>query len=619
MIGKTLGPPNPLTISFYVQAEDGLPEWVSQPAPGVPAAIPLPDLVASEDLSTIVFQSANPLTADAPTAGTPAIYAVRDGQIELISRMPDGSVPSSRTTVANLYASTHSAAPPALVYRNQLSVDGSRVLFTAGPSSSELALYVRDLVTGTTRALVDGGAFVAPFSTSWSGRAPNPFAASGAGYVFASPDGSHAYFRSTANLAAGASGTDPKLYRADLATGALTYPGIPGPPVRMTDDGSRVMFLRPPAAADGPWDVAIWDAAHPDEPYELGQTHTGVGGLAFQTNTVRTTDDGGTWIFNSTGSLDPDRPAAAPATLQVYRWSVGDTTPTCLSCEPVDGVVRPRGTSMSQSEATLTESLRFPAGMVGTGNLTRRQTGAVAARAISDDGRRAFFDTQDRLVPGDENNLRDVYMWDADDGLRLVSSGAADVTTPSYYLESSPSGDDVFFATQDDLVPVDTDDSYDVYDARVGGGFPDNPDESCAGEACQPAPALPPLILAPGSPGVGPETAMPATPKRRKATTFRIGRTRGSTSRVTVRVLTLGPGRLRVSGRGLKTTTRRAKRATTYTLKARLSRSSRRTLAKKGRVTVRVRVRFTPASGDTVSKTVKLTIKRDTRTSTKGR
>jgi hypothetical protein len=46
---------------------------------------------------------------------------------------------------------------------------------------------------------------------------------------------------------------------------------------------------------------------------------------------------------------------------------------------------------------------------------------------------------------------------------------------PSFYLDNDESGENVFFATKAGLVKGDTDNSYDVYDARVGGGFPEPP------------------------------------------------------------------------------------------------------------------------------------------------
>ena len=47
----------------------------------------------------------------------------------------------------------------------------------------------------------------------------------------------------------------------------------------------------------------------------------------------------------------------------------------------------------------------------------------------------------------------------------------------------SASGSDIFFPTQSELVGQDTDDLLDVYDARIGGGFPAPPPRTCPPES----------------------------------------------------------------------------------------------------------------------------------------
>jgi hypothetical protein len=61
------------------------------------------------------------------------------------------------------------------------------------------------------------------------------------------------------------------------------------------------------------------------------------------------------------------------------------------------------------------------------------------------------------------------------------------------------SGGNVFFSAGDSLVPQDTDDNVDIYDARVDGGFPTPVTSSCAGEECQGALSGAPTLLSPGS------------------------------------------------------------------------------------------------------------------------
>jgi hypothetical protein len=52
----------------------------------------------------------------------------------------------------------------------------------------------------------------------------------------------------------------------------------------------------------------------------------------------------------------------------------------------------------------------------------------------------------------------------------LISSGGSG--QESVFLDASETGVDVFFMTTAKLVPQDTDTQYDIYDARIDGGFP---------------------------------------------------------------------------------------------------------------------------------------------------
>ena len=107
-------------------------------------------------------------------------------------------------------------------------------------------------------------------------------------------------------------------------------------------------------------------------------------------------------------------------------------------------------------------------------------------QALTDDGRRVFFTTGEPLLPEDTNSKNDVYQYDVPTGaLHLVTSGQD--PSDSYFLEASSDGSDVFFVTRERLVGWDDDTSYDLYDARVGGGFPEPaaPAPRCSGSACQ--------------------------------------------------------------------------------------------------------------------------------------
>jgi hypothetical protein len=117
---------------------------------------------------------------------------------------------------------------------------------------------------------------------------------------------------------------------------------------------------------------------------------------------------------------------------------------------------------------------------------------AEAARLnhpLSDDGRYVFFTTAEALVPRDINGVNDAYEFDSSTGKpHLLSSG--EDPRPSYFMDASDDGSDAFIATAERLSGWDRDEAGDLYDARIGGGFPEPspPPPSCQGDACQPPP-----------------------------------------------------------------------------------------------------------------------------------
>jgi len=145
--------------------------------------------------------------------------------------------------------------------------------------------------------------------------------------------------------------------------------------------------------------------------------------------------------------------------------------------------------------------LEVPTGPAGSasipGALVNGTTTAYRPRALSADGRRVFFDSEDSLVGGDTNSRPDVYEWEAFGAgsctakpgcVSLVSGGRGDGGT---FLDASADGVDAFFLTGDSLVASDPG-SIDAYDARVGGGLPEpQAPIPCNGDACQSLPNSP--------------------------------------------------------------------------------------------------------------------------------
>lgn len=150
--------------------------------------------------------------------------------------------------------------------------------------------------------------------------------------------------------------------------------------------------------------------------------------------------------------------------METFRYAAADGANgelTCASCNP----------SGARPESEFAWSvIQQPAREVpgpGIGSATMQAT-----HAVSDSGQ-VFFETMEKLVPTDENNTWDVYEYDGGEGpgaqLHLISSGTSGL--PSYYIDATPDGSNVFFVTGQSLLRADTRNDYDLYDARIGGGF----------------------------------------------------------------------------------------------------------------------------------------------------
>jgi hypothetical protein len=101
-------------------------------------------------------------------------------------------------------------------------------------------------------------------------------------------------------------------------------------------------------------------------------------------------------------------------------------------------------------------------------------------RNLSEDGSRVFFETEEQLLPADSNSVMDVYEWEragagscpaATAGGCLSLISSGVSSEPSYFAEASANGSDLFFFTRQPLVGQDEDELVDLYDARENGGI----------------------------------------------------------------------------------------------------------------------------------------------------
>jgi hypothetical protein len=128
------------------------------------------------------------------------------------------------------------------------------------------------------------------------------------------------------------------------------------------------------------------------------------------------------------------------------------------------------------------------------------------------------LDAIDEAALANLYTCEDVYEWH-DGTVSLVSSGIG--SKPSRLIGASFSGDDVFFYTGQRLVGWDLDNNTDIYDARIGGGFPEPAAQPppCEGESCRGGPSSPPATTGAGTAvfqGPGNPTAKPQKAKRKK-------------------------------------------------------------------------------------------------------
>jgi WD40 repeat protein len=489
---------------------------------------------ASADFSHVLFASTAQLTPEAVNGGG-NLYQWAGGSVSLVDQIPTppatrcggGGPPCSVSPVDTELGDGRRSVGGFL---NAVSPDGSKVFFTTGRNSQLHQLFVRE--NGTTTVEIS-----ASQKNNGSGPAgTDPNGPLDAVYWPASSDGSKAFFTSCEQLTNDSTAASEDhistreclggedLYRYDTASGVLvdlTVDHAPGD-VRGADvqgvvgssaDGSYVYFVANGVLAGGasPGDCELVYTS-PGETCNLYLSHGGVttfiaaldgGDLADwrpespngEAFSGRVTPDGSRVAFQSVRSLTGyDNTVASGSHCgtglgygvepfgvlcpEVFLYDAGVGRLSCASCNPSGA--RPVGPSTL--DGTVAAGFRY------------------LPRNLAADGR-LFFDSGDALVPGDVNGKRDVYEYE-NGRASLISSGTSG--SDSFFLDASPSGNDVFFNTRSQLVPQDKDEKLDVYDARVGGGFPAPvvPPPPCLGESCKAPPVGLPGDQAPGSAGV---------------------------------------------------------------------------------------------------------------------
>jgi DNA-binding beta-propeller fold protein YncE len=529
----------------------GTYQLINLTPPGVTPA-PANLLAASRDLGRIVFHEQAQLTHEA-LPGADNLYEWNAGHLRLLTLLPDETAVAGSfidisadgshvffTAAGNLYARLDGAETVQLDASQasgpggggkflKASSDGSRVLFTDDAAAALTAdtqpasganLYLYDSTAPAGQRLTD----------------LTPAADTGAPALAGlSKDGSRAFFTDDASAALTADtvpGSGTNLYR--YAAGQLTdltpsaqseVQGIIG----VSEDGSSVYFSAE-GVLTGSHANQYGETAQPGQP-NLYISRAGVttfithgaeiGGFF---NGLEVSANGAFLAFESPRKLTPydnTNPSTGQPDLEIYLYAAATDSLACASCNPSGEPP----TAAGPGSGALIDF---------RGAFEQRTT-----RNLTENGQ-VFFDSSEALLPADTNGkggcslasgvpaCDDVYEFepqgvgscsDPAGCLFLISTGTG--TLETFFIDASPSGNDVFIREYQKLVPRDAQDGApSLYDVRVDGGFPEpsSPPPCTTAESCRPSPQPQPSIAA--SPATatlsGPGNVKPARKHHKK-------------------------------------------------------------------------------------------------------
>lgn len=500
----------------------------------------LPGLTgASPDLQVITFESVDKLTQEAPPQSPscthergaseppsaqycmPRLYEWDAGSLRLAGILPDGQ-PADASEAGVLGTDVRNRAPHVVSNGS----DGHRRVFfvqpanAAGQTVSQMApleahnVAYNPVQSGYLFVRVDGTSTVQLNRSERSACLPEPEPQSckeefaPATYFDASANGERVFLMTKQALTEGAPvNGKPKIYMYDTTAPAGHHLTLISPSgqaygvIGASEDGHYVYMVVEVAA--GVTSIYLWHDGQvsqiaPANALVIGEL---LGNSSFREfegdRQARVSPDGRHLVFASTDPVGPTGYAQGHCRVhgnsspeascrEIYLYSAETERLQCVSCNPSGAPVDVPGDGGFQ-ELNMASIYQIKLGAIP-------QT-AHFGRALSSDGRYVFFDSVEGLVPEDTNGKIDAYEFDTQtEQVHLLSSG----TSPddSYVLEAGEDGRDVFILTRQRLVGSDADSAYDLYDVRIGGGFPEPPPahsicegETCQGSVTQPTPA----------------------------------------------------------------------------------------------------------------------------------
>jgi hypothetical protein len=235
-------------------------------------------------------------------------------------------------------------------------------------------------------------------------------------------------------------------------------------------------------------------------------------------------------------------------------------------------------------------------------------TVGLGQRAVSDDGQTVVFLTARPLQSTATNGQPNAYEWHQGE-VALISGGQSPGGTPVFQPPAiTPSGQDIVFVTDQGLLPQDTDGQSDVYDARIGGGFPLPPATmACQGDTCQGALSGAPAPPAIASIDFGPPNASSGSSTPSASARVLTRTVLGATFLVAVKVP--GNGWITIAGAGIRPVAHSVITGGTYRLRVTLTPKARSTLHRRHRLKLRLHIAYAAAGSAASAATVQLTVR----------
>ncbi len=447
---------------------------------------------------------------------TTRLYDLHEGRLELVSVLAGGQ-PDPQNSVAGTLGSAINNRESSV--EHAVSDDGSRIFWTSVGGNSARGpgqIYVRIGGIETVSVSEDAEKLAGPTSRSLFWTA----AANGSAALFSTGG------FTAENLPRGAG-----LYEFDVdsETTRLVAGQVLGV-LGAADDLSRIYFVSTEVldegAVAGQWNLYI----------EEGGTKTLIGVLSAADREVhetglssfrpaplrrasRVSTDGRHLAFQALASLTgyENVDSTGKRYTEVFHYDADSKALTCVSCSSSGP---PSGSPILVPYHAFGEELKDDAAFNNAygeaASLPTWEREQHASRALSEDGNRIFFHSHEALAPGDVNGVKDVYQWEASGTgscdqpggcVSLISTGTSEQATE--FVDASASGNDVFIATASSIDPRD-ESAVDIYDARVGGGFPiPLPPDECLGDECQRIPPAPNHPRATSPLFTGPENPRP--------------------------------------------------------------------------------------------------------------